>query len=91
MIVLLEYIDILQFYKQSTANIWVDLSLASPTLGSATILNDADTSLLLLLKFPMKEFSEQIQMVGISDYCKISFLCVKLFVLWSKGVSTIQE
>ena len=40
MIVLLEYINFWQFYKQSTSNIWVVLCPVRPTLGYATVLND---------------------------------------------------
>ena len=42
MIVLLEYINLLQFYKQSTTNIWVGLNLIRPTLAFTTLLNNID-------------------------------------------------
>ena len=42
MIAPLEYINLVQFYKQIIANIWVGLSPARSILGYLTTLNDVD-------------------------------------------------
>ena len=42
MIAPLEYINLVQFYKQIIANIWVGLSPVRPILGYLTTLNDVD-------------------------------------------------
>ena len=48
MIVLLEYINLLQFYKQSTTNIWVGLNLIRPTLAFTTLLNNIDNIIITI-------------------------------------------
>ena len=47
-VVLLEYINLLQLYKQSTAIVWVGLSPASLTHGFTTLLNDADVIIITI-------------------------------------------
>ena len=55
MVVLLEYIDLLQLHKQSTAIVWVALSPFSPTHGYAAVLSNVG-----IIKFYVKSIFEQL-------------------------------
>ena len=69
MIVLLEYINLLQFYKQSTTNIWVGLNLIRPTLAFTTLLNNIDNIIITIeIIYEVATLNIQLQMVGMSTW-----------------------
>ena len=75
MIVLLEYINLLQFHKQSTPNIWKSLRPARPILGYATLLNDINIIIEILYEVYLNSCK---QWKNLQYYC---ILCVGKFDL----------